>query len=258
MTFAIAVAGKGGSGKTSMASLIIRYLRNQKMGPILAVDADPNANLGEGLGIDQTTTIGAVIASFNETKINLPPGLTKEAYIELKLNQAIAEYSGVDLVTMGRGEGEGCYCYPNAVLRKFIDSLAANYRFMVMDNEAGMEHLSRRTTENIDALLIVADHSIKGVRTASRIMALVAELKISVKRQLVVINRVPGNIETPIAQELDRLALKPQAVIPFDENIYRYDLEQHSLLELPDTPAALAVSCMVEELLADYKEVGIK
>jgi len=146
----IAVAGKGGSGKTSIASLIIRYLIKKGVKPVLAVDADPNANLGESLGIGVKQTIGAIIATFNKEKINIPPGMTKEAYLEFKLNDAMVESKGLDLLTMGRGEGAACYCYPNLLLRKFIDSLTGNYTCMVMDNEAGMEHLSRRTTQNIE------------------------------------------------------------------------------------------------------------
>ena len=153
MTFSVAVAGKGGSGKTSLTSVIIRYLKNRKLGPILAVDADANANLGDSLGLAIKQTIGTTIASFNEEKINIPPGMTKEAYLDYRLNEGIVESPGIDLLTMGRGEGPGCYCYPNAVLRKVADSLATNYAYVVMDNEAGLEHLSRRTTQNIDALL---------------------------------------------------------------------------------------------------------
>ena len=150
MAFSIAVAGKGGSGKTSLSSLVIRYLMKKGAVPILAIDADPNANLGESLGLDIKQTIGSIIASFNEEKINIPPGMTKEAYLDIKLNEAIVETKGLDLVTMGRGEGPDCYCYPNLLLRKFADTLSGNYPYMVMDNEAGMEHLSRRTTQDVD------------------------------------------------------------------------------------------------------------
>jgi CO dehydrogenase maturation factor len=174
----IAVAGKGGSGKTTLASLIIRYLERSGAGPILAVDADPNANLGESLGLTVGETVGSIIASFNEEKINIPPGMTKETYLEYRLNRALVESRGLDLMTMGRGEGPECYCYPNLMLRKFIDTLAGNYAYMVMDNEAGMEHLSRRTTQGVDELLIVSNHSVKGVRTVARIEDLVAQLKL--------------------------------------------------------------------------------
>ncbi|GAH83198.1 unnamed protein product [marine sediment metagenome] len=123
MSINIAVAGKGGSGKTSLTSLVIRYLMKNSLRPILAVDADPNANLGESLGLSVKQTIGSIIATFNEEKINIPPGMTKEAYLEFKLNDAMVESKAIDLVTMGRGEGPACYCYPNLLLRKFMDNL---------------------------------------------------------------------------------------------------------------------------------------
>jgi len=158
----IAVAGKGGSGKTTVASLVIRYLLRKGSGPILAVDADPNANLGDSLGFRVKETVGSVIAAFNDEKINIPPGMTKENYLEYRLNQALVEGRELDLVAMGRGEGPECYCYPNLILRKFTDKLASNYAYLVMDNEAGLEHLSRRTTQNVDELLMVSNHSVKG------------------------------------------------------------------------------------------------
>jgi len=237
----IAVAGKGGSGKTSVTSLVIRYLKKHGSGPILAVDADANANLGESLGLNVGQTIGSVIARFNEDKINIPPGMTKEAYLEFKLNDALVESKGLDLITMGRGEGPDCYCYPNLLLRKFIDGLAGNYAYMVMDNEAGMEHLSRRTTQNVDELLLVSDHSVKGVRTIARLKELVDELKLEVKRQSVIVNFVHNGMDSPISQELNRLGIGPTTIIPWDEEIRQYDLKLKPLLELPDTSGAVVV-----------------
>ncbi len=239
MGFSVAVAGKGGSGKTSIASLIIRYLKRDGLVPILAVDADGNANLAESLGLKVEKTIGSILAAFNEDKISIPSGLTKGAYLEFKLNETIVESENLDLITMGRGEGTGCYCYPNTVLKGFIDKLRPNYACMVMDNEAGMEHLSRRTTENIDQLFIISDHSVKGIRTASRIIELIAELKLDVKRQSVIINFVPNKLDTHIAKEMEHLGIKPIAIIPLDEEIYKYDLEQRPLLELPDSSKAV-------------------
>ena len=248
MSFSIAVAGKGGSGKTSVASLVIRYLKNNKLEPILAIDADSNANLVESLGLEVKQTVGSIIASFNNEKINIPPGMTKEAYLEYKLNEALVESKGLDLLTMGRGEGPECYCYPNLLLRKFADSLAGNYAYVVMDNEAGMEHLSRRTTQNIDVLLIISDHSVKGVRTAARISDLVSELKLVVKRQSVIINFAPPKLAPLVSEELARLGIEPTALIPEDEEVYKYDLELKPLLDLPDTSKAVRV---VDGLMAE-------
>ncbi len=250
MSFSIALAGKGGSGKTSMASLIIRYLKKNNLEPILAVDADPNANLGESLGLGIKQTIGSIIASFNDEKINIPPGMTKEAYLEFRLNDAVVESKGLDLVSMGRGEGPDCYCYPNLILRKFIDTLAENYAYMVIDNEAGMEHLSRRTTQNVDELLIISDHSVKGVRTIARIRDLVSELKLRVKRQSVIINLVPAKIDPAITEELARLGIDSIVTIPLDEEVPEYDLKLKPLLDLPDTSkAVMAVNSLMAKLL---------
>jgi len=218
------------------------------MEPILAIDADPNANLAEGLGFEVTQTVGSIIASFNSEKINIPPGMTKEAYLEYKLNGALVEGKGLDLLTMGRGEGPECYCYPNLLLRKFADSLAGNYAYVVMDNEAGMEHLSRRTTQNIDVLLIISDHSVKGVRTVARIKDLVSELKLVVNRQSVIINFAPAKLASLVSEELTRLGIEPAALIPQDEEVYQYDLELKPLLELPETSKAVKV---VDDLMTE-------
>ena len=250
MGFNIAVAGKGGSGKTSITSLIIRYLRKDGKGPILAVDADPNANLGESLGLITKQTIGSIIASFNEEKINIPPGMTKEAYLEYRLNGAMVESKGLDLLSMGRGEGPDCYCYPNLILRKFVDTLAENYAYIVMDNEAGMEHLSRRTTQNVDELLLISDHSVKGIRTVARIRELVSELKLVVKRQWVLINFAPTKLDPRVTDELARLGIDRVTTIPLDNEVYEYDLKLKPLLELPDaSKAVVAVSDLMAKLL---------
>jgi len=238
LSFNIAVAGKGGTGKTSIASLIIRHLAKSGPGPILAVDADSNANLGESLGFETKQTIGSIIASFNGEKISIPTGMTKAAYLEVKLNEAVIETRGIDLIAMGRGEGPDCYCYPNVLLRKFVDAMAQNYAYVVMDNEAGMEHLSRRTTQDIDALLLVSDHSVKGVRTIARLKTLIDELKLNIAKELVIINRAPDHLEPPVTAELDKLGVTP-FIIPADPEVYLCDLELKSLLDLPDTSTAV-------------------
>jgi CO dehydrogenase maturation factor len=169
--------------------------------------------------------------------------MTKEAYLDYKLNETVVESAGLDLITLGRGQGPECYCYPNTVLKKFIDGLSDNYAYMVMDNEAGMEHLSRKTTDEVDALLLVSNHSVKGVRAIARILDLVVELKLRIKRKIVVINMVPDELDPLVANELNRLGLKADAIIPRDEAVYRYDLEQKPLMEMPDnSPAVQAVN----------------
>lgn len=250
MTFSIAVAGKGGTGKTTVSSLIIRYLRNSKTGPILAVDADPNANLGDSLGLKAEQTVGSMVATFQNEKMSIPPGMTKDVYLEYKLNSILVEGKGIDLLAMGRGEGPECYCVPNHLLKKFIDSLAHNYTYIVMDNEAGMEHLSRKTTEDIDVLLLVSDHSVKGIRTLARIKELVSELKLVVRRQEVIINRVPDVLAPAIGEELARLGIEPAALIPEDEQVAAYDLDVKPLLDLPDASRAVkAVNDLLGKLI---------
>jgi CO dehydrogenase maturation factor len=243
----MAVAGNGGSGKTSISSLIIRHLKKNGREPILAVDADANANLGESLGMKVGQTVGGILAAFQYDKIKIPPGLTKEAYLDYKLNEVLAEGKGLDLLTMGRGEGQDCYCYPNTILRKFIDNLSGNYACVVLDNEAGLEHLSRGTTQNIDELLLVSNPTVKGIRTVARIKELVSELKLSVKKQSVVINFVSGQLDPLVVAEMERLDITPAALIPQDEEIVRFDLEQKSLLELPDDSKSVKA---IDELMA--------
>ena len=254
MTVNIAVAGKGGSGKTSVAALVIRYILNHNLGNVLAVDADPNSNLAEGLGLEVRQTVGRILNDFQGEKLNIPPGMTKEAYLEYQLNVAITESKGLDLITMGRGEGPECYCYPNVVIRKLIDDWAKNYAYVVMDNEAGMEHLSRRTTQNVNELLLVSDHSVKGLRAIARVRDLVAELKLNVARESIIINKVPGKIDALLEQEMERLSITPTTIIPLDEELNRCDLEQKPLFTLPDTaPAVAAVNALMDRLLKPIK-----
>jgi len=203
MSIKIAVAGKGGCGKTSITALVVRYLKRNGKTPILAVDADPNANLGESLGLKVPQTIGRILDDFQHEKISIPPGMTKEAYLDYKLNETLVESQGLDLITMGRGQGPECYCYPNTVLKKFIDGLSDNYAYVVMDNEAGMEHLSRKTTDDVDALLLVSNHSVKGVRAIGRILELAAELKLHVKKKYILVNMVPDKLDPLVAEELN-------------------------------------------------------
>lgn len=251
MSVNIAVAGKGGTGKTSVTSLVIRHIIKNNLGNVLAVDADPNSNLGESLGLKVNQTVGRILNEFQGEKLNIPPGMTKEAYLEYQLNIAITESKRLDLVTMGRGEGPECYCYPNVVIRKLIDDWAKNYDFVVMDNEAGMEHLSRRTTQNIDELLLVSDHSVKGLRAVARIRELVAELKLIVKRESIIINQVPGDIDPLLGQEMERLEIVAAATIPVDEAVKRYDLELKPIFDLPDTSqAVVAVNELMDRLLS--------
>jgi CO dehydrogenase maturation factor len=252
MTISIAMAGKGGTGKTSLACLIIRYLIQQRSVPVLAVDADPSANLSLGLGVNVEKTIGSILAGYNENKLVIPPGLSKEALLDSKLNESIVESREFDLITMGRGEGAGCYCFPNNVLKSFIDKLLPNYKFMVMDNEAGLEHLSRGTTESIDHLIIVSNHSVKGARTVGTIIQLIKELKLNIKRKWVVLNQAPDPVDQLVEAEFNRMGISIDARIPEDDRILEYDWHQRSLLEMPAESASVrAVAQMMTRVLAN-------
>lgn len=239
MTYSVALAGKGGTGKTTLASLIVRFLNSRGKGPILAVDADPNANLAEGLGLEVKETVGKMLASFMDEKLNFPPGMSKETYLEYRLNELLVESKGIDLLVMGRGEGSGCYCYPNVILRKYIDILTKNYPYVVLDNEAGMEHVSRRLSDHIDLMLVVSDYSLKGVRAAGRIRELTQELKLEVGKQFLVINRAPENLDTSIREEMERQRLNLLGVIPVDEKVFQYDLKGKPIMNLSDESKAV-------------------
>ena len=189
MTVRIAVAGKGGTGKTTFSSLLVRYLAEAGKNPILAIDADPNSCLGLMLGTDECTTIGDLREDLLKGKDDLPAGISKPQYIEMKVRTSMAEEDDFDLLVMGRPEGTGCYCYVNSVLRTFMDNMGEGYRYVVMDNEAGLEHLSRRTTTNVDVMFLLSDQSRIGIESASRVRDLAIEMELNVKRFHLVVNR---------------------------------------------------------------------
>ncbi|MGD0627466.1 MAG: AAA family ATPase [Thermodesulfobacteriota bacterium] len=246
----IAMAGKGGTGKTTLSALIIRYLRSNGHGPILAVDADPNANLADALGLSATKSVGGTREDFFESKMKLSPGISKETHLEMKLHEALVESQGLDLLVMGRPEGPGCYCYANNILRRHIDLLAKNYPFVIMDNEAGMEHLSRRTTQGVDYLLFLSDYSIKGIRTAGKIKELISQLKLKVKEEHLIVDRAAEELNPGLQEEIRKQGLELLGTVPTDSLILEYDLQGKSLLDLPDeSPAVRVVAGMMEKMI---------
>ncbi len=246
----IAMAGKGGTGKTTLSALIIRYLQKKGLGPILAVDADPSSNLVDALGLPMKQSLGTAREDFFETKGKLPPGMTKESYLEMKLHEILVESKGLDLLVMGRPEGPGCYCYANNILRHHLDRLVKNYPFVVMDNEAGMEHLSRRTTQGVDYLLFLSDYSIKGIRTVGKIRELIDELKLSVKEKYLVVDRAPEELDPGFSQEVEKQELDLLGMVPVDPFISEYELRGKPLLDLPDeSPAVQVVAGMMEKMI---------
>ncbi len=230
MSFTIAVSGKGGTGKTTLAGMILRYLLDKGKGPILVVDADANANLNEVLGVEVRSTIGEAREGI---KTDVPTGMTKDVWFEYQIQQSLVEAKGFDLLVMGRPEGPGCYCAANTLARKCLDLLTGNYGYIVIDNEAGMEHFSRLTTRDVDLLFMVSDPSRRGILTASRIRDLIHELDLHIAREVLVINRVPGSLDPEAMAEARRQNLELGGTIPVDEDIYRYDLEGKPTFQLP-------------------------
>ncbi len=250
-TFTVAVAGKGGTGKTTVSGLVIRELVRRELGSVLAIDADPNSNLNELLGFEINGTIGQLEARFNRAD-DVPAGMSKKRWIEYKLQQLIIEGRGKDLLVMGRGEGPDCYCSVNNILRNYLSNLRENYDFVVLDNEAGLEHLSRRTTSGIDVLLTVCDPNPVALKAAERIDELVEELGIAITRNYLVLNEVPETLPKKTRDMVSGLGIEVLGRIPKDENVRQLSWEARPLAELEDdSPAAEAVSRMVEEFVPE-------
>lgn len=234
MSYTIAVSGKGGTGKTTFAGMIIRYLLEKNRGPVLAVDADANANLNEVLGIEVRSTIGEMRELMKEPD-EVPTGMTKDVWFEYKVQEALTEAKGFDLLVMGRPEGAGCYCAANTLARKYIDILTENYPYVVIDNEAGMEHFSRLTTRDVDLLFVLSDSSRRGIMTAARIRDLVKELKLNIKKDLLVLNRMAGPLQQDTAEEIKQNRLDLAGIIPSDEEINRFDRNGTPTFRLPSS-----------------------
>lgn len=238
MAYTIAFAGKGGTGKTSLAGLTIKYLISNNLKPVLAVDADSNACLNEALGVQVHTTIGRLREESLDTvrgSGSRPGGMSMEQLFDYQVQQSIIESNGFDLIVMGRPEGPGCYCAANNIIRKYTDLLSEKYPYVVIDNEAGMEHLSRRTTHKVNLLLIIADATVKGLQTAKRINDLVDELGLEVDRRAVIINRVKDTDIAELQEGAKKLNLTISGLIPHDEMIARFDLEGKPVFNLPDS-----------------------
>ena len=246
----IAVAGKGGTGKTTLSALIIRYIIEERPGKsILAVDADANANLNEALGLEEFNPISDILAETKDPK-KVPEGMTKDIFVEYSLHNALIESDSYDLVVMGNPQGPGCYCFPSDLLRKHLENLRDNYDYVVIDNEAGLEHLSRRIMSDIDTLLVTSDSSARGVRSAGRVHDIVKSVKLDVKQMGLVISRIlnEGDVEA-LQEEIQKTGLDLVGKIPMDPKISEYDLKGTPLFDLPaDSPAYLAVKKMLDRL----------
>lgn len=240
MTFSIALAGKGGVGKTTVAGMLIKYLVAKGKTPILAVDADSNANLNEVLGLEVHDTLGQAREDMKKGKV--PSGMTKDVFMSMRLEQAVAEEEGFDLVVMGTPEGAGCYCAANSLLAGLLEKLVNNYSFVVMDNEAGMEHISRLTTKNVDLLLIVSDTSRRGLQAGMRINKLSKELNIGVAKSYLIINQAKSDLPPEVMDLISHDGLELAGTVPADDTVYEYDLKGKPTITIDEgNPAVKAV-----------------
>lgn len=263
MTTTIALAGKGGVGKTTLAGLVVKYLVNQHAGPILAIDADPSSNLNMVLGLDLEWTIGDIredllsqvqssLALGGAAMGTLPGGVSKRDYLDYQIRSSVAEGDQFDLIAMGRSEGPGCYCAVNHNLREVVDGMSKNYRYVVIDNEAGMEHLSRRTTRDVQHLLVVTDPSQRGIVAAERIAGFRNEMDINIENTYLVLNRLMDGIPAVLKERIERLEIPLLGVVPTSQELVEIELTGDSLMRIADdSPSYRAVSEMMGKILAN-------
>ena len=251
MGLTLAMTGKGGVGKTTLAALTIEWLVARGEAPVLAVDADSNANLHEALGVSFAATVGGIREGARREVPGLK-GMAKQEFLDLRVQEALVEQTGFDLIVMGRPEGQGCYCFANNVLREVLDRLSRRYRHIVLDSEAGLEHISRRTLLRLDHLLLVSDASVRGVRTARRVSALADEVALGVGARGLILNRVPeGGLTPPLAREVEATGLPLLATIPLDPAIAAMDAGGMSVQTIPpDAPARRALYNLLDSLFA--------
>ena len=236
MAYSVALAGKGGTGKTTMAGLLIKFLLKNNKTPVLAVDADCNANLNEVLGLKLGDTLGG---AREDMKKGVSQGMTKDLFMEMKIQQAVVEAEGFDLVAMGRPEGAGCYCAANTLLTQFLDKLIDNYSFAVIDNEAGMEHISRLTTNHVDILLAISDPTRRGIQAASRIIDLAGSLPLQIGKKMLIVNQAKEGQEESIRQAVASFQLDLAGMVPDDFLVREFDLEGQPTIKLSDKSKAV-------------------
>ena len=254
MAHVIAIAGKGGVGKTTLTGLIIQYLGKKGKGPILAVDADANSNLNEVLGVEVEETLGDIreeVARAEMSKDNpIPPGVSKADYMEFKFDDALIEVDDYDLLVMGRTQGKGCYCFVNGLLQAQLQRLEKNYPYIIVDNEAGMEHISRGVLPNMEVAILVSDCSRRGVQAVGRIAQLIKECDMHPKKVGLIINRAPnGVLNEGTKAEIEKQGLTLLGVVPQDETVYEFDCDGTPIVDLPeDSPVRKAVVEIIDNL----------
>ncbi|MDO5346283.1 MAG: carbon monoxide dehydrogenase accessory protein CooC [Lachnospiraceae bacterium] len=254
MSFTIAVAGKGGVGKTTLCGLMIQYLCRKGKTPVLAVDADANSNLNEVLGVKVEMTLGDiredVAKSENAAQRTVPAGMSKADYMEFMVNQCLIEDDDFDMLVMGRTQGKGCYCFVNGLLQTQLQKLTPNYPYVVVDNEAGMEHISRGILPKVDMLLLVSDCSRRGVQAVGRIAELARDLELNPKKMGLIVNRAPdGKLNEGTLEEIKNQGLELLGVVPQSTEVYEYDCDGKPTVQLPEeSPVRTALKQIMEKL----------
>ncbi len=256
MSFTIGVTGKGGVGKTTFAALLIKAMVEMKMGVVLAVDADPNYNLNQKLGVEVKNTIGSLREDIVKAVDSLPQSMSKQEYVDYQIHMALTESELFDLLVMGRQEGPGCYCYINNILRSYIDTLSDNYDFIVIDNEAGMEHLSRRTTKAMNVLFVVSDASKIGIETAGRIKELAKLMELKISKSILAINRAANGLSSKLKDLTTKQGFDEIHMITDDETVEEYNIEGKSLLSLPKESKALSDVTTILNYIMEEKKDG--
>ena len=252
MPHTIAVAGKGGVGKTTTCGMLIDYLCAKGQGPVLVVDADANANLNEVLGVEAQTSLGEIREEMAQAELkgSIPAGMTKADYADFKFSSAIIEEDDFDMLIMGRTQGKGCYCYVNGVLKTQVDKYAKNYKYIVMDNEAGLEHVARGTLPKVDTMLLISDCSRRGIQAVARIAEMVKEMELKPGRMGLIVNRAPGGqLDEGVKAEIEKHGLDLLGVLPQDEGVYRCDCDGQPSAKLPgNNPVKLALKDIMKSI----------
>ncbi len=254
MPHTIAVAGKGGVGKTTLTGMLIQYLADKKGGPILAVDADANSNLNEVLGVEVDMTLGDIREEIAKAELAvkspIPTGMSKQDYAEFKFDSALVEDDDYDLLVMGHTQGKGCYCFVNGLLSAQVAKRSQHYKYVVVDNEAGMEHISRGVLPGIDTIILVSDCSRRGIQAVGRIARLIPECGLKPKKVGLIVNRAPGGVlNEGVQEEIQKQGLTLLGVVPQDEGVYEYDSAGTPTTSLPaDNPVRLALYKIMDSL----------
>ena len=252
MPHTIAVAGKGGVGKTTTCGMMIDYLCKQGKGPLLVVDADANSNLNEVLGVEVDATLGQIREEMAQAELRggIPAGMTKADYAEFKFNSALIEEDDFDMLVMGRTQGKGCYCFVNGVLKSQVDKYANNYRYVVMDNEAGLEHVARGTLPHVDTMLLISDCSRRGIQAVARLAEMISEMDLNPTTIGLIVNRAPnGVLDDGVKAEIEKHGLKLLGVLPQDDSVYRCDCDGEPSAKLPENnPVKIALRGIMQSI----------